>query len=66
MTTKVKCGKPATYRVFWPGREPLAQCKQHHEAVLGVARAMGFHCHSELSDGDEVCSQMVAKPEESE
>ena len=41
------CDHEATVRLFWPGREPIGQCKVHAEKALRIASAMGFYCHAE-------------------
>jgi hypothetical protein len=39
------CARPATHRVYWPGRE-LLMCEQHEEKARSVADAMGFDVSS--------------------
>lgn len=41
------CNEVATYRVFWPGREPLPTCKEHTQTALGIANSMGLYIHTE-------------------
>lgn len=41
------CDNTATSRGFWPGNEPALWCEHHRAAWVHVAKAMGFHLHTE-------------------
>lgn len=41
------CREEATWRYYWPGREPLGSCDAHIIVVGIIADAMGFPLHKE-------------------
>jgi hypothetical protein len=48
------CEKPATHRMFWPGREPTPQCEEHAEKGKAVGEFMGVYIHIEPRQFPEV------------
>jgi hypothetical protein len=57
---KTTCNEKASHRAFWPGCEPIDICQKHVVQLRNVAAALGFYCHTEPVDDDEVrCAQKV-------
>ena len=56
------CGRPATGKMYWPGRDPLFVCEEHGLQARAIARAMGFHLVIEaVHEEGGVCSQSVRR-----
>lgn len=52
---QVNCGKPATYRFTWPGRDEAGICEDHAPKLKAVANAMGLPLQMiSLAPGPEV------------
>ena len=43
MNAGERCPRPATHRIFWPGKEPNRMCEAHALHAKAIADAMGFH-----------------------
>ena len=41
------CDEEAAFRLFWPGRNPIAKCEAHMAQAQRVAEAMGFYVYAE-------------------
>lgn len=54
------CGKPATQRVFWPGREPILMCEEHADGARKVGAAIGCYIAQQpVNEG--TCSSKTSK-----
>lgn len=53
------CGKPALTVFYWPGRDPMPICPDHHSWLVQVAGAMGLYVRTEAADAGAVCNQKV-------
>jgi len=61
--TERQCGKEATSRIYWPGREPILCCYLHAAQAMNVAAAIGLYLHREpvVSGAEPVtCTQVVS------
>lgn len=44
---QIDCCSEATFRMYWPGGQPLLVCDMHREAAAKIVRAMGLYLHVE-------------------
>lgn len=58
-----RCGEPATMRLFWPGRPPIAMCLTHHAQAVALANHMGWYVHSDTSVEPGATCRAVGKVE---
>ena len=57
--TEVECGNRASHVVYWPGKDPLPMCLDHHAYMQKIAAAMGLYVRTEQADNGAVCTNKV-------
>jgi hypothetical protein len=54
------CGKQALTLLYWPGRDPLPVCPEHHAQMVAVGGALGLYVATSEAPSGSVCSQRVS------
>jgi len=59
MADERECGKEALVLVFWPGKDPLPMCPDHHAWMVKVAGAIGLYVATQEAGSGATCKSKV-------